>query len=67
MRRRAVGILLYCLLMSLIFDSISVRAAGKGNSTGRILFISSYDYGWNGTRCQMEGMQEKIGDEALID
>ena len=67
MRRRAVGILLYCLLMSLIFDSISVRAAGKGNSTGRILFISSYDYGWNGTRFQMEGIQEKIGDEALID
>ena len=67
MRRRAVGILLYCLLMSLIFDSISVRAAGKGNSTGRILFISSYDYGWDGTRFQMEGIQEKIGDEALID
>ena len=69
MRRRITEILLYCLLLSLVFGGISVQAEEnrKESAEGRILFISSYNYGWDTVQSQIEGIQAGVSDEAVVD
>ena len=36
-------------------------------NTGRVLFISSYSYGWNTVQLQIEGIKEGLGENIIID
>lgn len=55
-----IGLLCFLLLTSVI----SVRAEEK---KGRILFLSSYSYGWDTVQMQIEGIKAVIGQQAVLD
>ena len=58
--------LLQVLLLSIFFGSfgMTVRAA---ESSGRVLFISSYSYAWDTVQIQIEGIQGGLGSDVVLD
>ncbi len=60
----SVGMLIILISMS----SIRLSAEGEEkNKAGRILFISSYNYGWDTVQIQIEGIKAGIGDNTVLD
>lgn len=53
-------LLLFCFL----FWGLSVNA---DESSGRVLFISSYSYAWDSVQLQIEGMQDVFGQDVVLD
>lgn len=62
---------LLCISMLIVLISMSgIRLNAEGaekNEAGRILFISSYDYGWDTVQIQIEGIKAGIGDNTTLD
>ncbi len=52
------------LFFSLAGIGIRAQAADAG---GRVLFISSYSYGWDTVQIQIEGIQEGLGPDVVLD
>lgn len=46
---------------------VSAEQQATENVTGRVLFISSYSYAWETVPQQMEGIQEALGDDVVLD
>lgn len=65
LRIRAVK-LLYLLLLSVFFGGfvITVDAA---ESSGRVLFISSYSYAWDTVQIQINGIRGGLGSDVVLD
>lgn len=40
---------------------------GKSNTSGRVLFISSYSYAWDTVQCQIEGIKKGIAPGVTVD
>lgn len=61
----------FCIGILIFFISIgkvSLQADGaSGSDEGRILFISSYDYGWDTVQSQIEGIKAGAGAMTTID
>lgn len=58
------GIVIFVMSVS----GICLYAEGAaGNKSGRVLFISSYDYGWDTVQSQIEGIKAGIGDSTTVD
>ena len=47
-----------------LFWGLSVNA---DESSGRVLFISSYSYAWDSVQLQIEGMQDVFGQDVVLD
>lgn len=59
-----IGILLFVISIS----RICLQADGAaGSGGGRILFISSYDYGWDTVQIQIEGIKAGADADTIID
>lgn len=56
--------MIICLVCGL--STMHVRAAQEGQN-GRILFISSYSYGWDTVQIQIEGIKEGVNGKAVLD
>ena len=41
--------------------------AHAGESSGRVLFISSYSYAWDSVQLQIEGMLDRFGQDVVLD
>ncbi len=67
--KKRVTLLSVCMLIILIsMNSIRLSAEGEEkNKAGRILFISSYNYGWDTVQIQIEGIKAGIGDNTVLD
>lgn len=61
-----------CLLCTTVFlllfslDSVNVWAE-EDSKQGRILFISSYSYGWDTVQIQIEGIKAGVDGQAVLD
>lgn len=63
--KRIYGILIFCVSIFLFFGIYQhVQAEGE---QGRVLFISSYSYGWDTVRLQIEGVTEGISPNTAVD
>ncbi len=61
----AISLLLFILLL---FPAISPQAAeDKIPDSDRILFISSYSYGWDTVQSQIEGIKDGIDPDVVLD
>lgn len=62
----------FCLLMAALFllffctRNMTVQAK-ENEGPGRILFISSYSYGWDTVQIQIEGIKAGVAGRAVID
>lgn len=45
----------------------TIDAASEKSDGGRILFISSYGYGWDTVQLQIEGIQSAVGEHTVVD
>lgn len=61
-----LGIGMLIILISMSSIRLSAEGAEK-NKAGRILFISSYNYGWDTVQIQIEGIKAGIGDNTVLD
>lgn len=53
-------------LLLLCMNDVEVRA-GSMEKEGRVLFISSYSYGWDTVQMQIEGIKAGIGKKIVLD
>lgn len=53
--------------MCLEVSAVQAEENRKESAEGRILFISSYNYGWDTVQSQIEGIQAGVSDEAVVD
>lgn len=51
----------------LIFTNVTSAQAATENEKGRILFISSYSYGWDTVQIQIEGIKAGVNGQAVLD
>ncbi len=58
--------LLYLLLLSVFFGSF-VITADAAESSGRVLFISSYSYAWDTVQIQINGIRGGLGSDVVLD
>ena len=71
-RKRFTGII-KCVLLVLFIMAVfapknkAQEAAKDTGESGRVLFISSYSYGWNTVQLQIEGIKEGLGENIVID
>lgn len=66
---KRVGIFLVLLLLFLVGKYCIPLAAEQleGETSGRVLFISSYSYAWETVPQQMEGIKEALGENIVLD
>lgn len=64
-RRKTVFLCIGLICFILCINTISVHA--RDDDRGRILFISSYSYGWDTVQIQIEGIKKGIGQSAILD
>ena len=67
MRKQQIAILTFftaLIATALLYISGSVLADGEDK---RVLFLSSYSYGWNTVQIQIEGIKEGIGENITLD
>lgn len=62
----ALCILLICVF-TVLFSKEYYAEKEVTEKTGRILFISSYSYGWNTVQLQIEGIKDGLGENIVID
>lgn len=55
------------LLTGFIYGKTIQTQAADIDPEGRVLFISSYDYGWDTVQSQIEGIKAGLGDNITID
>lgn len=60
------GFFLCAMLISIIFIYTSGSTFADNNDK-RVLFISSYSYGWETVQIQIDGIKEGIGDNIVLD
>lgn len=63
--KKLLGVLLLFAGLALFF-SMHEPALAEGE-TGRVLFISSYSYGWDTVQLQIEGIKEGMGPNIEVD
>lgn len=67
MRKQLSRITLFCVVfISMIFICLSGSILADGEEK-RVLFLSSYSYGWETVQIQIEGIKEGIGDNITLD
>lgn len=67
MRKQLSRITLFCTaLISMIFICLSSHILADEEEK-RVLFLSSYSYGWETVQIQIEGIKEGIGDNITLD
>lgn len=59
--------LLSILLLPCFFIIIWGLAVHASESSSRVLFISSYSYAWDSVQLQIEGIQDGIGQDVVLD
>lgn len=61
--------LLLCIIAALFTmeNSAEEDITEQPEKNGRVLFISSYSYGWNTVQQQIEGIKEGIGENIVVD
>ena len=60
--------LLMCIVVCFLTLFQYTMIADAGNSEkGRILFISSYSYGWDTVQIQIEGIKAGVGQNIVVD
>lgn len=60
-------LIIIMLILFVCLDAGTCRCYGKEQDDKRVLFISSYSYGWETVPQQIEGIQEAFGDDVAID
>ena len=65
--RKSAYILCALLAGVLICTNVMNVQAGKSGQKGRILFISSYSYGWDTVQIQIEGIKAGVDGQAVLD
>jgi len=67
MKKQSDRTILFCAaLISLIFIGLTSRILADEDEK-RVLFLSSYSYGWETVQIQIEGIKEGIGDNITLD
>ncbi len=67
MKKQSDRTLLFCMaLIFMIFIGLSSRILADEDEK-RVLFLSSYSYGWETVQIQIEGIKEGIGDNITLD
>lgn len=66
--------IIICLLLACIAIAVFTvknhaeeEKADNTEKNGRVLFISSYSYGWNTVQLQIDGIKEGIGENIVLD
>lgn len=66
MRKKCRGLVFLCMiLISLVWSGTQV-CAGSTDSK-RVLFISSYSYGWDTVQIQIEGIKSGLDEDVVLD
>lgn len=67
--RKCIWSILFFLLCCIGGSGVCVSAGQQAaeNVSGRVLFISSYSYAWETVPQQIEGIQEALGDDIVLD
>ncbi len=65
--KRIYQALVFCICIILLHSIHLQVQAEKGQEQGRILFISSYSYGWDTVRLQIDGFIEGISPNTVVD
>lgn len=63
-------VLLFAGILIFVISAGGIRLNAEGaaqKKAGRILFISSYNYGWDTVQSQIEGIKDGAGNETTID
>ena len=63
--RLAIGLLQFFVFFFCI--AISADASQATHDGGRVLFISSYSYAWNTVQMQIEGIEDGLGENIVLD
>ena len=64
----ALCVLLICILTVLFSKEYHAEGVTENaEKSGRVLFISSYSYGWNTVQLQIEGIKKGLGENIVID
>lgn len=58
--------IIFCISI-ILFPSMLLQTQAGESQQGRVLFISSYSYGWDAVRLQMEGFASAIGTNITVD
>ena len=60
---------IFMLLLVFTFskNSLIAEESNENLNSGRVLFISSYSYGWDTVQIQIEGIKEGIGKNVVLD
>lgn len=65
---KRIGLFLIALLISLnVAGALPVNAKENDKQSARVLFISSYAYGWDTTQLQIEGIQDGLDASVVLD
>lgn len=63
--KRIYGVFLFCISLFLFWGAYrQIQAEG---APGRVLFISSYSYGWDTVQLQIEGIKDGMSPDITID
>ncbi len=65
-KRKKLGFLCVSLICLILLANVVCVQAQAGKK-GRVLFISSYSYGWDTVQIQIEGIKAGIGQSAVLD
>lgn len=63
--KRIYGVLIFCVSIFLFLGTH--RQAQAAGEQGRVLFISSYSYGWDTVQVQIEGIIEGMSPNIVVD
>lgn len=72
-KKKLKGVIRCILLACIIMAALNIKnqaqedISEQAEKNGRVLFISSYSYGWNTVQLQIEGIKEGIGDNIVVD
>lgn len=68
MKRKRISWIIAGIILCVIILFGSTQTLYAGNSgKGRILFISSYSYGWDTVQMQIEGIKAGVGENVVVD
>lgn len=66
--KRVAVVLLGFFICTEIFMGLQLETQAAGSNDGaRILFISSYSYGWDTVQLQIEGIKKGVKDDTVVD
>lgn len=65
-KRKKIGFLCVGLIYLMLLTNV-VCVQAQASKKGRVLFISSYSYGWDTVQIQIEGIKAGIGQSVVLD